>query len=424
MTAWHDFHFPPPGFAARWPLSSIYPQVFTPESKPVVASYCADFLKSDMQHVYRQLKDLRRWEPRVLTHSRENETLFPWPTKKLRVLPKHPLRFFRRLWYRGLKKRAVVPPAQREVIELLYQILRFEASVVHVYFGHQAVRWLPMLKACPRPVVVSFHGADAAVGVTPEELREVFYYARLVLARSEALLADLAAMGCPVEKLRLQRTGVPLDFWKPSEVPCELPPEAGAWQFVQACRLVEKKGLTTTLRAFAEIVRAYPNARLTIMGDGPLRGRLESQTRELGLAGQVEFTGFLPPEAMLERMQQAHVFFHPSETTPEGNREGVPNSLLEAMAVGLPVLATRHGGIPEAVEHGVSGFLVAEKDHVSLANAALAMLNDPVHYAAMSSAAIASVRDNFERHAQTEILEACYDEAASHRAAPSSAPAE
>lgn len=390
----------------------------------MVASYCADFLKPDMQHIYRQLKDLRRWDARVLTHSRENEALFPWPTKKLRVLPKHPLRFARRVWYRHIKGRALIPPSRREVIELLYQILRFEAHVVHVYFGHQAVRWLPMIKACPRPVVVSFHGADAAVGVTPEELREVFYYARLVLARSEALLEDLAAMGCPWEKLRLQRTGVPMDFWKPSEEPCELPPERDAWHFVQACRLVEKKGLTTTLRAFAEIVKAYPNVRLTIIGEGPLRGQLEALARELGIAGQVEFTGFLPPEAVLPVLQRAHVFFHPSETTPDGNREGVPNSLLEAMAVGLPVLATRHGGIPEAVEHGVNGFLTAERDYVNLAAAGLAMLEDPVQYAAMSSAAIASVRENFEREAQTEVLEACYDEAAAHCAPPPPAPSE
>ncbi len=374
-----------------------------------------------MQHVYRQLKDLGRWEPRVLTHARENATLFPWPEKRLRVLPKHRLRFWRRLWHRGIKHRRRVPPTLGEVTELLYQILRFEADVVHVYFGHHAVRWLPLLKACPRPVVVSFHGADVSVDVDPEELREVFYYARLVLARSEALLRDLAALGCPPEKLRLQRTGVSLDFWRPPEHACDLPPDDEAWHFVQACRLVEKKGVATALRAFAGIVPTYPHARFTIIGDGPQRAALEALARELNVAAQVEFTGFLPPEKMLDHFQHAHVFFHPSETTAEGDREGVPNSLLEAMATGLPALATTHGGIAEAVEDGVSGLLVPEKNHAALAEAALELLRDPAGYAEMSVAATAAIRNHFARRAQTRVLEACYDEAVAHRAPPAKA---
>jgi len=379
---------------------------------PVVASYCADFLKADMQHIYRQLSDLGRWEARVITHRRENEALFPWPEKRVRVLPKPAGRWLRRVWHRSLKGAPFVPPTLGEVREFLYQVRRFEAGVLHIYFGHQAVRWLPVVKTCPVPVVVSFHGADVGVGVAGPALREVFHHATLVLARSEALLSDLEAHGCPRGKLRLQRTGVPLDFWSPPDPPRVLPPSDGQWQFAQTCRFVEKKGLPATLRAFADISRKWPRARLSLIGDGPQRESLQRQAASLGVAGRVRFTGFLPPAEVRDLLQASHLFFHPSETPPDGNREGVPNSLLEAMATGLPALATRHGGIPEAVADGVSGCLVAERDAPALAAAALALLDDPARLAAMGGAARRAVIEGFARRAQTAVLEACYDEAA------------
>ncbi len=378
--------------------------------RPVVASYCVDFLKADMQHIFRQVSDLRRWEARILTHRRENEALFPWPGKKLAVLPKHRLRFFRRLWHRQLLGRPV-PPTLGEVKRFLYQCLRFDAKVLHVYFGHIAVQWLPVIKASPLPVVVSFHGADVGVGVDPAALRGVFRHSALVLGRSQALLDDLAAHGCPPAKLRLQRTGVPLDFWSTPDAPRRRPPADGAWRFLQVCRFVEKKGLSTTLRAFATIRAAFPNSRLTLVGDGPARGALEALAARLGVAEAVDWPGFLAPEQIRALMHASHAFFHPSETTADGNREGVPNSLLEAMATGLPVFATRHGGIPEAVDDGVSGRLVGEKDADALAAVALEAMAPPDRLAGWGAAARSAVLERFERSAQTEVLERCYDEA-------------
>ena len=377
---------------------------------PIVASYCADFLKADMHHVFRQISGQlaadRRWHPRVITHRRENEALFPWPKKFIRVLPKHPLRFFRRLWHRQLLRRPV-PPTPGEIKAFLYQVLRFDAQVVHLYFGHVAVRWLPMIKTCPRPVVVSFHGAEVAVGVTPAQLRGVFNHATLVLARSQALIEDLRALGCPLEKLRLHRTSIPLEFFTPPEAP-RTPPPDGAWRFVQACRFVPKKGLATSVRAFALLAHEFPAATLTLIGDGPERERIKSLARRLGIAGRVSLPGFLAPEEIRSAFHQSHVFLHPSETTADGNREGVPNSLLEAMATGLPVAATRHGGIPEAVDDRVNGFLVDEGDDAALAAAVVRLFG---RYDAMSSAARAAVAARYDPEVQARILETCYDEA-------------
>ena len=367
-----------------------------------------------MQHVHRQIMSLSRWQPAVITQKRENAAQFPFPgeKKRLTVLPPLPWRNLRRAWFRHVKHAPLVIPPSR-VHRLIYESLRFDARVVHIFFGHIGVQLLPFIAASPRPVVVSFHGAD--VGVDAQRpawraaLQQVFQRSTLILARSESLLDGLEKLGCPPQKLRLQRTGIPLDAWPFVARPF---PSEGAWHFVQACRLVPKKGLRTTLRAFSEIAGRYPQATLTLAGNGPLLEELRAAATTAGLADRIHFPGFLDQEALRQLIYSAHAFFHPSETPADGNREGVPNALLEAMASGLPVLATHHGGIPEAVTHGQSGYLVPEGDAPALAQAALDLLSDSSRYETMAASARAEVSTKFERGAQTAILETYYDEAA------------
>ena len=144
------------------------------------------------------------------------------------------------------------------------------------------------------------------------------------------------------------------------------------WHFVQACRLIEKKGLETSLRAFANFAAKYPRSKFTIAGEGPLLEQLQRMAGELGVAEKLSFCGFISQRELRDLFYDAHIFLHPSETGSDGNQEGVPNSMLEAMASGLPAFATVHGGIPEAIEDGVSGVLVSEADDAALSCALLA----------------------------------------------------
>ena len=141
-------------------------------------------------------------------------------------------------------------------------------------------------------------------------------------------------------------------------------------------------------------------------------GRLSwALAAELGVADKVAFHGFLDMKQLVELSRSAHFFVHPSQTAQDGNREGVPNSMLEAMCTGLPVLATRHGGIPEAIEDGVSGRLVGEGDANGLASAAIELMAEPAGYRAMSLAARASIDEEFGLVETIGRLEGFYREA-------------
>ncbi|MEK0449050.1 MAG: hypothetical protein RL088_1318 [Verrucomicrobiota bacterium] len=377
---------------------------------PVVASYIVTFLKPEMLHVYRQVTALRRWKNVVFCKKRENHERFPFPD--IRLVPKSPFHQLRRWWQKSVRDEPITIGAS-ESRRLLAEIAASGAKVLHVYFGHIGVHLLPMLSKCPIPVIVSFHGADAQVDLDRPKhaaaTREMISIARLILVRSESIGARLREMGCPPEKIRIHRTGIPLERIAYRQ---RTAPPDGAWKCLQACRLIEKKGLETTLRAFAEFHRHYPAATLTIAGEGPMRERIHTLAAELGIASEICTPGFLTQEMLGALLAESHLFLHPSELGHDGDQEGVPNSMLEAMAAGIPPLATFHGGIPEAVENGISGLLVAERDSAGLAEAMLTLASDPSRYAAMSAAARTRVATQFDITATVRALEEFYDEAA------------
>jgi glycosyltransferase involved in cell wall biosynthesis len=257
--------------------------------------------------------------------------------------------------------------------------------------------------------VVSFHGADAGVAMDRRSYREaiqgVFRHADAILARSDSLAVQLRNLGCPREKITVQRAGIPLEDWPFVE---RSAPGDGAWHFIQAGRLIEKKACDITLRAFASLRQRLPHTRLTIAGEGPLEGDLRQLAKDLGIAEAVTFAGFLGQEDLRNAYSQAHVFVHPSRTGRDGNVEGVPNTMLEAMATGLPVLATRHGGIPEAVRHERSGRLAQENDWETLAIHMVDLIGNPETWKATGRAAREDVAETFEQSKQIEVLESVY----------------
>jgi colanic acid/amylovoran biosynthesis glycosyltransferase len=331
-----------------------------PLDVPIIGIFCPTFLKPEMWHIYRQVVGLKRVEVQAFAFKRENPEQFPYAN--IRLLARSKLRWARRIWYQQiLQSPQLAMPS--ECSDFRTQVRTHKIELLHIYFGNNGVFWLPLFANKEFPMIVSFHGADVAVGFRAphgqRRLQQVFTAADLLLARSHSIRNAMIAAGCSQDKICIQRTGIPSsDFaYRTRTFPVD-----GRFQVLQACRLIEKKGVDVTLRAFARFSRSWPESRLVIAGDGPLVNSLQRLAQQLGIHSRVEFTGFLGKENLLERYYQSHLFIHPSESTTTGDTEGIPNSLLEAMATGLCCIATRHAGIPEAIVHLQNGILVDEHD--------------------------------------------------------------
>ena len=196
-----------------------------------------------------------------------------------------------------------------------------------------------------------------------------------ISAISDAVVAYLEnGLGCPpppVERIRLGWSGTP----HPHRARADRPPTA-----VCVAALRPEKGHDTLLAAFAEVRRAIPDARLVLVGDGPERPRVEAAIDANGMAGSVHLTGRV--DAIWPHLADADVFVLASPT------EALGIAIIEAMAAGLPVVATDAGGIPELVTPGVTGELFAARDHRELARKLIALLQSPERRRAMAAAAL------------------------------------
>jgi colanic acid/amylovoran biosynthesis glycosyltransferase len=376
------------------------------EPGPVVAFYCATFLKPEMLHIYRQITGLRRVAPIVIAQKRENADKFPF--EKIDIVPKPATHFLRRFWFRQVCNKPW-QISEHELREITAVLNREQAQLLQIFFGHIAVHLLPLIRAWQKPRIVSFHGADVLVDMDKrayrKATREMLDLATRVFVRSASLKRAVIELGCNENKIDIVRTGIPLQEFPFRERDF---PENGEWHFLQASRLVQKKGIATTLHAFTAFLQHYPRATLTIAGEGPMLAELKELTRKLKIADRVMLPGFVTPEKLLEIYYASHIFLHPSETGSDGNQEGIPNSMLEAMVTGLPVFATEHGGIPEAIENGVSGILVPERDHEALSDALLKAAQDRHLLARLARNGADVVAKKFDQQNQIRRLEEIY----------------
>lgn len=306
-----------------------------------VVSFVATYLKPEMLHVHRQTTSLRRHFNWIVTRRRQCEARFP--AVNVITLRRHPLRWFQRVWHRTKGQRIPLDPAERNQLEQI--CTEKKARLIHIYFGTEAARCIPFLRRATLPKIVSFHGADLSEKLTPDELENIIRHSDLFLCRSRSLAEELNARGAKSSRVRLNYTGVPVPNEKHQVG------DASPLRILQACRFLRKKGLDTTLRAVAALRASGLEVRLTLAGDGDEKEPLRRLASSLGIAKITTFSGFLDERQLGNLYMEHDIFVHPSRTTESGDREGIPNSMLEAMARGLPVVATRHSGIPEAVTH-------------------------------------------------------------------------
>jgi glycosyltransferase involved in cell wall biosynthesis len=374
-----------------------------------VAVFRNTFLQPSEVWIHSNLVAQERYESRVFCRRRLHSDRFPFPTSAIR------------------------DPAQGRdgpgdrAAEAAYALFRssptlqgdleaFGPDLFHAHFGVDGVYALPFARRMNRPLLVSVYGYDASRLPRFQLLPVAWFnywlhFDALVrgttrfLAYTKFLADQLEARGVPREKITVHYPGVPTDRYAVERPAGERPPNV---LFVG--RFVEKKGLPDLVRAFGRVAGVQPQARLVLVGDGPLRPDLERLVGRLALGSRVDLPGFLDQDDLRDRFEQAAVFCHPSVTPESGETEGLPFSVLEAQAAGLPVVATRHAGLPEGVEDGETGILVGEGDVGGLARALGALLGNPERRETMSRAAVDHVIRKFDLRRQAARLEALYDE--------------
>ena len=267
--------------------------------------------------------------------------------------------------------------------------LRGEApfDVVHCHYGVTGLRYGVAARLWRAPLVVSFYGYDASR--YPRERGEgvyapLFPAAQRVTSLSPHMDDRLRALGCAPERLR--RVPLAVDATAGDEAPPTTPRATGEIRLLTVARLVEKKGIDVALRALAGMRDELTGLRYDVIGEGPLRGELEALAASLGIADRVRFLGPATGDDVRRAMREADLFVLPSMTAKNGDEEGTPTVLIEAAYAKLPVLATRHAGIPEVVADGESGMLVAEGDATALADGLRAMLAGRERWTAMGEA--------------------------------------
>ncbi len=312
---------------------------------------------------------------------------------------------------RGRYRRAVLRRVPGYQVRRLARACRErEVALVHAHFGADSLLALDLARRLGVPFVVTYNGFDAtlyddALNAGPHaryvrRRAEMFSEAAAIIGISAFIAGELVRQGAPEAKLRVHHSGVPLGPPPPEQ------PREPVVLFVG--RFVEKKGFGDLLEAMARVRAAVPAVRLVVVGDGTPRREYEAAARELGL--DATFAGWLPPDEVALRFREARVLCVPSRRAANGDAEGLPTVLPEAGAQGLPVVGTRHSGIPEGVGEEARARLVDEGDVDGLARELIAVLTDDELQRRLSAEARAHVERDFDPARQAEELEQIYDE--------------
>lgn len=248
-------------------------------------------------------------------------------------------------------------------------------DVILAEFGTVAAK---IFKACEQsetPYVVHFHGYDATSVPTlhqfKREYHAFFQSAAALVVVSKAMRDKILECGAPKEKIILNPYGVDISR---EDLAC---PENSQPIFLAVGRFVEKKSPHRTIQAFSKTAKAFPHARLIMVGDGPLLNSCQELAENLNILNQVQFAGIHSRRSVAKLMRQSRAFVQHSITATNGDTEGLPLAILEAGAAGLPVISTRHAGIPDAVIEGENGFLVNEGDVETMSEAMLSIAKSP-----------------------------------------------
>jgi colanic acid/amylovoran biosynthesis glycosyltransferase len=285
-----------------------------------------------------------------------------------------------------------------------------EYDIIHCQFGPLGFIGMSfrLIGAPHGKLITSFRGFDISQHIQEfgeDVYNPLFATGDLFLSNCDYFKRRLIKLGCDEKKIIVLRSGI--DCSKFVFTTRHLPPD-GRIGIVTTGRLVEKKGIEYGIRAIAKLANAYPNIEYNIVGDGPLKESLQQLIDELDVSDKVKLLGHKQQQELIEILDNSHIFIAPCVTAKNGDQDAPVNVLKEAMAMGLPVIGTQHGGIPELIEDGISGFLVPERDADTLAEKLGYLFEHPEVWPEMGRSGRAYVETHYDFNKLNERLVEIY----------------
>jgi glycosyltransferase involved in cell wall biosynthesis len=288
------------------------------------------------------------------------------------------------------------------------------SDLIHAHFAEGGPAALSLSRHLRLPLILHLRGG--AELLPDHELRRHLFQlpflvhrkwlwqrSSLFLCVSNFIREKALRAGFPADKVRVQYTGMDLRSFTITAESDHKDPN----MVLYVGRLVPYKGCDYLLRAMQQVQQRHPAAHLVIIGDGTFRAQLELLAGELGV--RCQFLGEKPQKEIRTWYERARVFCVPSVTLEDGMSEAFGNVFSEAQAMGVPVVSFQHGGIPETMQHGITGLLAPERDVPMLAGHLLRYLQDDAFWTGSRQHGMRWVRETFDVRRQTARLEELYD---------------
>jgi colanic acid/amylovoran biosynthesis glycosyltransferase len=305
---------------------------------------------------------------------------------------------------------------QAASLRWLYKIIphldRREYEIIHCQFGTCGLRALSFRNfgILQGKMITTFRGSDISKYVREHGDRvyeQLFAEGDLFLGNCEFFRQRAIELGCDQQKIIVHGSGI--DCNKFAFSPRYFPAD-GRVRVATIGRLVEKKGIEYSIRAIAILARVYENIEYNIIGDGILMESFRQLIRGLDLDRIVKLLGAKQHQEVIEILDKSHIFIAPSVRAANGDCDAPVNTLKEAMAMGLPVISTHHGGIPELVEDGISGFLVPERDANAIAEKIHYLIEHPERWVEMGKAGRSRVEEKYDMNKLNDELVNIYQQ--------------
>ncbi|HSZ72932.1 MAG TPA: glycosyltransferase [Cytophagaceae bacterium] len=371
------------------------------------------FLPYTQSWIYRQMRSSGIGIALVICNQKENLDTFPF--EHIAVIPDRSL-FLRKIEYKLKPFLKFLPyyVSRKKRLRYFHALKENNIHLLHVHFGIMAVELMEVCEQLRIPLVVTFHGFDITAAIERDPsyhcaLLRLFDKMQTGIAISHEMKGRLMALGCAEEKIKVSYLGIPLQEFQY----IDRTSRKGTVRFLHAGRFSATKGVPDLIRAFSAAFKKEDEVELIIAGDGEEKPMVLHAIAKSSIKNKIRFLGKLSNEELQQWRRDCDVFLLNCRTPASGDMEGLPIALLEASCTGLPIITTKHAGIPEGVTHEHTGLLVDEYDNTALSKAMVRMMDQETRLL-LGKQGRQRMEEKFNLSQCNEILYRIYEESSNH----------